>query len=430
MHAPVTAAPPVVAEAPATTRWIAFSLLCLAMFGNYYVYDSIGPVADMLQKQLGFSDQQIGTLNAIYSAPNIVMVLIGGVLTDRFGPRNAIVGFTFLCVLGAVLTAASGSFPLMAAGRLLFGLGAESMIVAISAALGQWFGASSLGLALGLNLSFARVGSYTADLSPTLAAPLYARGWQSPLWLAAGLVGLAFLATLIYWTMERAAARRGQLGNATPPDRIVWSDLVRFDRSFWYVTWLCVTFYSAILPFRSTFAIKYFQQAHTLSLKQASTLNSYVFLAAIFATPAFGWLADRVGHRALLLLLGSLLLPLSFLVLGMSPAGQNLGVSTVLLGISYSLVPAVLWPAVARLVEGNRLGTAYGLMFLLQNVGLTFCNLFVGWLNDRSGASATNPAGYQPMLLFFGVLSLAGLVFTFLLRQRERGPHGHGLEAR
>jgi magnesium-transporting ATPase (P-type) len=108
------------------------------MFGNYYVYDSVAPLADILRTQLGFSSTQIGTLNAIYSLPNIVMVLIGGVLVDRFGARNATFGFTAVCLVGALLPALSGSFAVMALGRLIFGLGAESMIVAVTAALGHW----------------------------------------------------------------------------------------------------------------------------------------------------------------------------------------------------------------------------------------------------------------------------------------------------
>ncbi|MBC7447430.1 MAG: MFS transporter [Hymenobacteraceae bacterium] len=423
--------PPLVAPAPvapAATRWLAFALLSVGMFGNYYVYDSIGPVADMLQQQLGFTDQDIGTLNAIYSLPNIVMVLAGGVLADRWGPRNAFVAFTAICVLGAAVTAGSSSLAGMATGRLLFGLGAESMSVALSAALGRWFVASTLGLALGLNISFGRLGSYAADLSPTLAKPLYAQGWQSPLWLAAAIMAAGLVAGVLYWGMERTAARRGQLGPPPPTERIVFSDLVRFDRSYWYIAGLCVLFYSAILPFRSTFAIKYYQHAHGLNLEAASTLNSHVFLAAIFATPAFGWLVDRIGRRALLMAVGSLLLPLSFWLLGAGTGAFALNGSTVLLGIAYSLVPGVLWPSVARLVEPHRLGTAYGMMFLVQNVGLTVVNYFVGWLNDHSSASATNVAGYLPMLWFFGILSLLGLGFAFLLRLRETGPHGHGLE--
>lgn len=396
------------------------------MFGNYYVYDSIGPVADLLQKDLGFTDTQIGTLNAIYSFPNIVMVLVGGVLVDRFGARRATLAFTMVCLLGALLTAVGDRFWVMAAGRLLFGLGAESMIVAITTALGQWFKGTELGLAFGLNLSIARAGSYCADLSPTLAKPLYDQGWQPPLWLAAGVAATSLVAAFAYWAVDRRLERRHTIDRPPLSERVVWSDLFRFNGSFWLVVGLCVTFYSVIFPFRSTFAIKYFQHAHGLPLEEASLMNSHVFLAAIFATPAFGLLVDFTARRALYMVFGSLLLPLTFVIL--MGTHLSLWVTTVLLGISFSLVPAVLWPAVAYLVEARRLGTAYGLMTMLQNIGLTICNLAAGWINDRAGASETNPAGYDGMLWFFLTLSCLGFVFAVLLRLREQGARGHGLE--
>ena len=118
------------------------------MFGNYYVYDSIAPLADTLRTDLGFTSTQVGMLNAIYSAPNIVMVLIGGILVDRFGTRRATLAFTVICLIGALLPVLSGTFPVMAGGRLVFGLGAESMIVAITASLGHWFKGRQLGFAL------------------------------------------------------------------------------------------------------------------------------------------------------------------------------------------------------------------------------------------------------------------------------------------
>jgi MFS family permease len=396
------------------------------MFGNYYAYDAVAPVADLLQQQLDFSDKQIGLLNAIYSAPNILMVLVGGILVDRFGTRRSTVLFAAICLLGTLLTAVSPSFPVMAAGRLLFGLGAESMIVAVTVVLGQWFVGRQLGFAFGVNLSIARAGSYAADLSPTYAKPLYDAGWQPPLWLAAGMMGVGLVAAIAYFLMERGAESRYDLARPAPPDRIVWSDLVRFDRSFWYVVGLCVTFYAVIFPFRSTFAIKFFQHAHGLSLQEAGTMNSHVFLAAIFATPLFGLLADKIGRRALLMAAGTLMLVITFPLFLFTSGG--LWGATFLLGIAFSLVPAVMWPAVPYLVSAKRLGTAYGLMTMVQNIGLTIVNLGAGWLNDSAGASAENPAGYRPMLWLFLVLSLLGFVFAAALRKRETGPEGHDLE--
>lgn len=407
-------------------RWAALVALSVAMFGNYYAYDSVGPVADALQRLLGFSDTQIGTLNAIYSFPNIIMVLVGGVIVDRFGTRLSTLLFSIICVIGATLTAISPSFPVMAAGRLIFGLGAESMIVAITVALGQWFVGRHLGFVFGVNLSIARAGSYSADMSTTWFKPLYDMGWQPPLFLAAGFAAVSVLGALAFFLVERSADRRFDLGQPPPTDRFVWADLWRFDRSYWYIVGLCVTFYSVIFPFRSTFTIKYFQHAHGLSLQDAGSMNAYVFLAAIFATPAFGLLADRVGRRAALMAFGTFLLCAIFPILMYTNA--SLWISTALIGVAFSLVPAVLWPAVPLLVAPNRLGTAYGLMTMLQNIGLTVINLLAGALNDMNGASEANPGGYNAMLWLFFALSLFGFLFAAALRTRETGPESHGLE--
>lgn len=399
----------------------------VAMFGNYYAYDSIGPLADSLQRLLGYTDTQIGTLNAIYSFPNILMVLIGGVIVDRIGTRKSTLLFACICFLGALLTAVSPLFPVMAAGRLVFGLGAESLIVAVTVVIGQWFVGRQLGFAFGVNLSLARAGSYGADMSTSWAKPLYDAGWQQPLWLACGFGAIMVLGAAVYYFLEVAAEKRYTLTQPAPTDRVVWGDLVSFDRSYWYIVGLCVTFYSVIFPFRSTFAIKYFQHAHGLTLQEAGTLNGYVFLAAIFATPAFGLMVDRVGRRALFMSFGTFLLFAVFPLLAYTQA--NLWISTVFIGIAFSLVPAVLWPAVPYLVAPNRLGTAYGLMTMIQNIGMMIFNLAAGGLNDAAHAGADNPGGYTPMLWMFMILSLFGFLFAALLRRRETGPHGHGLES-
>jgi MFS family permease len=380
----------------------------------------------MLQTQLGFSATQVGALNGIYHLPNILMVLIGGIIVDRIGTRTATFVFTLLCVVGALLTASSGTFVAMAAGRLVFGLGAESMIVAVTTALGQWFKGRQLGFAFGLNLSLARAGSYAADLSSAWAGGAYAAGWREPLLIAVSFAIVALAGAAVFWILERGAATRYEIGLPPPADRIIWSDVWRFNPSYWYVVGLCVTFYSVIFPFRSTFAIEYFQNGHGLALADASRMNSYVFLAAIFATPAFGLLVDRTGRRAFYMAFGSLLLMSTFPILLYT--NWSLWVSTVLIGIAFSLVPAVLWPSVAYLVEERRLGTAYGVMTMLQNVGLTGANFAAGALNDFGGAGASNPGGYRWMLWMFTILSLSGLVFSELLRRRETGPGGHGLE--
>ncbi|HYM44293.1 MAG TPA: MFS transporter [Steroidobacteraceae bacterium] len=391
----------------------------LVMLGNYYAYDSVAPVAEQLSRELHFSDTQIGSLNAIYSLPNVFLVLVGGVLVDRFSARVMVLATTALCLVGAVVTALGAHFPVMAAGRLLFGIGSETLAVATTVALAQWFAGRYFAFLFALNLSLARLGSSLADLSTSFASGLYARGWQPPLWLAFGFAVVSFAGALIYFYCDRREAPRGTLALPPPPERFDWQHLLTFRTEYWVLVAVCVTFYSVIFPFRSTFAIKYLQEAQGFTQAAAGRINSLVFLATVFATPAFGLLLDRLGRNTVMLAFGSCLLPLSFVVLGMVSGGA--GWSSALLGVSFSFLPAVLWPTVVRYAPPEHLGTAYGAMTALQNAGLTLANFTAGYLNDANHASAANPEGYMPMLWFFGLLSLSAFACTLILWLLDHG---------
>lgn len=411
-------------EPPARQRWLVLVFVSLAMFGNYYVYDSISPLADLLKRQLGFSDAAIGTLNGIYSLPNVFMVLVGGLIIDRIGTRRATCLFTLLCVAGAGLTAARGEFLWMAAGRLLFGLGAESMIVAVTTALAKWFKGKELSFAFGLNLTIARLGSFAALNSPTWARAWY-ENWSGPLRLAFLLSLTSLVGALVYWLLEKQAEKKYRLGKEKVDEPITWTEVFSFGRSYWFIVGLCATFYSAIFPFQ-TFAVKFFMEAHGVSREFGGFLSSLLTLFAMICTPLFGLLADRVGRRSLLMTLGSLLLTPVYLLMAYSQIPLLVPMS--IMGIAFSLVPAVMWPSVAYVVGQERLGTAYGLMTMIQNIGLTLFNFLIGWANDLAGASAENPGGYALGMWLFSILGWLGFLFAWGLRKAEAGPEGHGLD--
>jgi MFS family permease len=409
---------------PVAFRWAVLVFISIAMFGNYYVYDSISPLADVLKQQLHFSDSDIGLLNAIYSIPNIIMVLIGGIIVDTIGTKRATLIFALLCALGAVVTASSGVLWIMASGRLIFGIGAESLIVAITTAIAKWFRGKDLSFAYGVNLTIARLGSFTALNSPTWGRSFY-QEWQKPLWISAILGLTCIVGAVLYWVMESQAARRFALGKEGETDKIVFRDIYKFSASYWYIVALCITFYSAIFPFQ-TFAVKFFIEAHGVSRELGGFLSSMLTAFAMIFTPLFGLLVDRVGKRALFMMFGSMLLIPVYLL--MAYTHVTLYLPMAMMGIAFSLIPAVMWPSVAYIVGQAKLGTAYGLMTLIQNIGLAGFNLLVGWANDYSGASAAHPDGYRLMLWIFSSLGLFGLLFAWLLRRSEHGPHAHGLE--
>jgi MFS family permease len=428
-------------------RWMVLIVISLAMFGNYYVYDCISPLADVLKQQLRLSDSNIGLLQAIYSFPNIVMVLIGGIVIDRIGTKKSTLLFGSICMVGSMVTAwpntpalaplgavvsalssvlglgvESRTLAVMVAGRLLFGLGAESLIVAVTTAIARWFRGKELSFAFGINLTIARLGSFAALNSPTLASGAFAN-WQWPLLISVAFGTMCVVGAILYWVLESGAERKYELGEAGKTDKVVFSDLFSFSPSYWFIVALCVTFYSGIFPFQ-TFAVKFFMEAHGASREAGGFLSSMLTAFAMIGTPLFGLLVDRVGKRSLFMMFASLIVP----VMMMAYTHVSLYVPMAMMGIAFSLIPAVMWPSVTYVVDQNKLGTAYGLMTMIQNIGLFGLNLLVGWANDSSGASAANSGGYALGMWIFSTLGFLGLLFAALLRRREVGPHGHGLE--
>src|SRR5712671_3595984 len=354
-------------------RWGVLALAAIAIFCSYYESDAIGPIADLLGRQRGFTQSQIGDLTAVISLPNILLAVFNGLLIDRYGPARVTLWAAVIGFVGAVLTAIGTPYELMWTGRLVFGVSEGAIFISLVAGVARWFSRSGIALATAIFLCLARVGSFSLDTSPSWARSLYDAGWQPPLWLGAAITGAGLVAAAVFRLLDSAHA---------PP----------------------------------------------MSARpgESARINSGVFAAAVFATPLFGLLADRFGHRAMMLSLGTLLLPITFIVLSLT--NLTPWASTVLMGVSFSLVPAIIWPATTLIVESRRLGTALGVITLLQNVGLWGSNRIAGWLADEAGAGPAHPEGYATMIWFFSLLSLAALTSALLLWQRESGPHGHGLE--
>lgn len=432
-------------------RWLIFLLVSFAMFGNYYIYDSISPLADVLKAQLGFSDVNIGTLMAIYSFPNIIMVVIGGFVIDRIGARKSVLIFSLLIVLGTIITALRGNIYSMATGRLIFGIGAESMIVAINIVLVRWFKSKELSFAFGLNLTIARFGSFMAINSPSWGESLYYH-WQHPLFVTVGAAAICIISVILFIVLDIYSTKRYDFEEEEESDKVVIGDLFKLGRSFWFITLLCVTFYSAMFPFQ-TFAVKFFKEMYGTTRGAGGFLSSILTFSSMVFTPLFGLLADKIGKRSLLMMFGSLLIVPVYLLMGYKvdiasalylgewisvnigflniheTVSTNIFIPMALMGIAFSLVPAVMWPAVALIVKQSKLGTAYGLMTMIQNIGLFGFNLIIGWANDFSNAGVNNPNGYRTGLWIFSILGFLGLLFAFMLRRSESGSSSHGLEA-
>jgi MFS family permease len=442
----------VTVEAPRVYRWLVLLACSAAMFGNYYVFDALYPVTDFLKQQLQFTDQQIGLLDTAYNVAALLTLVAGGVLIDRLGTARSSVIFAAIGAAGTVLIAFLPALvptaPAlgMGFGRFVLGVGSELFIVAATTVVGRWFKGKEISFALAIQLLIARLGSLVADKSPGLARELFT-GWQPPLVLAAGLGVSWFVFAVLYAFLEARAGRVYGVKQSIVTDKLNLSDLVSFQRAYWWVVGLCVAFYATIFPFR-TFANLYFIQAHGLTNEAAGNLKSVLPMISMVGMPLFGLLADRIGKRAFLMAVGSLLLVPPFLFMAYWRTGVflpelslpgvgvlvsagtplELVLSMASMGLAFALVPAVLWPSVTYLVPEARLGSAYALMTFCQQIGWGAMSFGLGSANDAFHASAEHPSGWLVSIWALAILSLAGFVFSYLLWREERGGGGHGLE--
>lgn len=433
MTAPATP-PPLPAATltpPAGYRWLVLLMCSLAMFGCYYVFDALYPVTDALQKELKFSDEEIGLLDTYYNVAALLTLLAGGVMVDRLGTARSALLFAGIGALGTVgiavfpkLLPAYPAFA-MGMGRFLLGIGSELFIVAATTVVGRWFRAKEISFALALQLLIGRLGSFAADKSPNWFQDLFT-DWQPPLLVAAAVGGGWFVFAGIYSWLEGHAARNYGTKRAGATDKLVLADLVKFSRGYWYVVGLCVAFYATIFPFR-TFANLYLMQAHTVTPERAGDLKAWLPFLSMWGMPVFGLLADAFGRRATMMLFGTAVFAPPFLLMVYAPQ-LPLELSMGMLGLAFALVPAVLWPAVTYLVPDTRLGSAYALMTFFQQLFWAGMSPLLGSIKSGMNASAENPAGWNPVMLTLAGLAAVGVVFAILLWRHERGPKSHGLE--
>jgi len=395
-------------------RWLVLALMSILLYGVYYAYNAVVPLAEAIIKEFDISRAQYGLLYSYYSVPNFLIVLIGGILVDKIGTRRAGLLFVTLCVIGITLTAAALSFPLMLAGRFLYGIGAESLLIAEIKILARWFRGKELSFAFGLNVTAVRLSDVSA-LNLGAHLPRWTGSMRMALWVTVIVVLIGFAAFLVYLQLERR--KRGGSGEGqkeAPADRLVFRDIFKYPASFWYVSFLCLAFYSMIFPFVA-FSSMFLQKKFGLSPGQAGFYGSFVYLATAVITPLFGLFLDRVGKRATIMLFGSLAIVPCHLALGLtklSPLLPMIG-----LGVSFSLVASALWPSLPLLIEEKRLGTAFGLTTLIQNAGLTVFPWAAGKLTDQAGGD------YKNSLLMFAGLGVVAVILSVLLRLSARkGP--------
>ena len=414
-------------------RFTILLFISLLTFGSYFAFDSIGALATTLIQAIHLDRGDIGNLYSAYSVAAILTVFIGGVLIDKLGTRKASLLFSVLVTVGAAIVAFSPNKTTLFAGRLIFGAGAESLVVAQSAIISRWFKGKEMALAFGIALTLSRLGTIFSFNTEQLIATSFG-GFRAALWAAAGLCAFSLVCNLVFNVMDVRGERALSLPQPDGGDKVVFSDIVKFGPSFWFVVMLCVTFYSAIFPFTALstdmFHTKwgfvdvavseggFFHQAlfnFTHLFTTAGGITSIIIAASMIFAPFAGDLIDRIGKRASLMILGSLLLIPAHLLMGITHWNPIL--SMVMLGGAFVLVPAAMWPCVPLVVEEKRVGTAFGLMTAIQNLGLAFFSTTSGHLRDATG-------NYTATQIMFAGLGVAGLIFAVLLLRADRRNKG------
>jgi len=462
-----------------TARWLVLLLLSLLMTGNYYCYDNPAALYSQLAQLFASTphfDLWFDGLYSVYSLPNIVLPLIGGMIVDRAGVVFSLNLFTLLILCGQVVTAAAcgaGSLRGMLLGRAIFGLGGESLSVAQSAFVTRWFQSKELALALGLTLSVARFGSVLNNAaSPWIAAEDPA-GVPAALWAGAAVCVLSMLCSVglgaidAHYTRRIAERFRIEDDDANGGDGpVLWKDLTRFGRPFWKLACCCLVVYGCVLPFNNVASallqerdffppgslwpgadashphtpwrydplrgashppdarcshrhgagLAAFCAAQAQALATSSEVMSEPYVISALLTPLLGWAVDRYGGRATLCVASALCVTLVHLALGLTalPAALLL----LGLGLGYSVFASVIWPSVAYVVDSRALGTAYGVVTSLQNLGLCLIPLAVGavheatrgWHGSTGASVAAMPLNsWSGVELFFAALGGLGI---------------------
>jgi MFS family permease len=446
-------------------RWLFFVLASLVIGTNYYAYDALSAIKNTVQLELGFTDTQYGLIVSFYSFPNtfLLMAVIGGIILDRIGIRKVGFAFTFFCALGVILTAwaASDAFragglgygflqsflpgyspelKLMVVGRLVFGLGAETSIVVVNKIIAKWFKGKELARAFAFNIAIARIGTLAALLaSPVLVEADF--GWTLAVWVAAVAMTSGLVAFVVYMLYEKrveeekAEKKAEQEGVLDADEKFNFRDITDLlrNRGFIYICLLCVTFYSAVFPFQA-FCPDFLLNKFGVSEKMSGFLTGFIIFGTIVFTPLFGWFVDKRGKRASLMIYGSAMLLAVHLILSLTMLTPY--VAMFVLGVAFSLVPASMWPSVPLIVDEKKLGTAYGLMTSIQNLGLFAFPILAGAILDAVNPGITAEMvekgeafrDYTYTILMFAGLGVAGLVFSLLLRREATRKGGPQLE--
>jgi len=399
-------------------RWAALILIALMMFFGYMFVDVMSPIESLLEAERGWSPSVFGTYAASEYILNVCgFLILAGIILDRMGIRFTGTLSASLMLLGAIIkfvgvndwfqttsfcnwlntwwVSMPGSAKMSALGFMIFGCGCEMAGITVSRAIAKWFEGKEMALAMGLEMAIARVGVFSVfSISPVIAKHFGTIVAPVAFCTLLLLIGLIFF--LVFCVMDKKLDK--QLGKdgkeeVNPEDQFKASDIITIFKSriFWVIALLCVLYYSAIFPFQR-YGANMLQCNLGIDATTASNIFRWFPIGAAVITPFLGSFLDNKGKGATMLIWGALLLICCHLIFAfIVPAtGSKLiaYATIVILGISFALVPAALWPSVPKVMNPRYLGSAYSLIFWVQNIGLCFVPMLIG--NVLASSNADN----------------------------------------
>ena len=436
----------------AAMRWTALCMVAFVMLCGYVLTDVMNPLKPLLENELQWTSSEYGIFTSAYGWFHVflLMLIFGGLILDRMGVRFTGLASSIVMVIGcAIKYAAIAGFignmndkilgihtmVLYASlGYAIFGVGVETAGITVSKIIVKWFKGKEMALAMGMEMATARIGTMLA-MAITVPIANAFHSVSAPVLMCLILLCIGFISMFIYTFMDRKLdAQLAEEENDEEPFK--FSDIVPIikNRGFWLIAILCVLFYSAVFPFLK-YAADLMVQKYGVDPEFAGLIPSLLPLGTLFLTPLFGYVYDRIGKGATIMIIGAFMLICVHAVFAI-PFINNWVVAvvlTIILGIAFSLVPSAMWPSVPKIIPEKQLGTAYSLIFWVQNWGLMGVPLLIGIVLDNfcklpvKGAHTEVAYDYTiPMLIFtsFGVLAL---IFAILLKLEDKKKH-YGLE--
>jgi predicted MFS family arabinose efflux permease len=448
-----------------TARWIALGLVAFTMLAAYFFVDMMAPLQSLLEKKYAWQPDTYGFFSGSEYMLNVFgFLIISGIILDKMGIRFTGMTAASTMLIGGLIKYYGltdyfnqggfgydffnsfwlnmpASAKVASIGYAIFGIGVEMAGITISKTIVKWFKGKELALAMGMEMATARMGASVAFFFSSAIAGAGKTG-EDPIksiWFGLGLLSIGFLTFLVYLFMDMKLDKQvNEHGNEEPAEEFRLSDIGKIltNRGFLLISLLCVLFYCGVFPFLK-YAVNMMQNRLGITNLAAGYISGLLPVGTIILTPIIGNFLDRKGKGASLMIYGAVLLTIAHLTFALAPLNMPLAIIAIMvLGVAFSLVPASMWPSVPKIVEDRYLGSAYALVFWIQNIGLWFIPWLIGvvlvkvnpGVAEKIQAGATDVTyNYTVPMLIFSALGMAAILLGYLLKREDKRKN-YGLE--